>query len=206
MADELIPISDEQAKLLTKALEVLQGVGGFLKDTVGTLPADLVGILGADWLRVQRAVNLAETIAKARARLKAKGITEPQLVSLAVALPLFRAAADESRAELQDLYAKLLAAAADPSRSGVVRQSFIKIVQQMEPIDALVLQKLHDHSDWSPNARDALADMFKTPQDQIEVSFANLTKLDCIMLRGGVDPARPILTATGRELMRAVRD
>jgi hypothetical protein len=207
MPDELIPISDEQAKLGTKALEVLQDFGGFLRDVLGTVPEDLVGIFGGDWLRVQRAKNLAGMLAKARARFKAKGVTTSEpVVSLSFALPLFRAAADESRAELQDLYAKLLAAAADPSRSGAVRRSFIEIVRQMEPIDALVLRKLYDHSDWRPNARDAIAEMLKVPQDQIEVSFGNLMQLDCIMHRGGVNPANPVLAATGRELMRALRD
>jgi hypothetical protein len=208
MADDLIPISDEQAKLGTKALEVLQDFGGFLRDVLGTVPEDLVGILGGDWLKVQRAMNLAEMFAKARARMEAKGITKPQhLVSLSLALPLFRAAADESRTELQDLYARLLAAAADPSRSGAVRRSFIDIVQQMEPIDALVLRELANHSHWSPNVRDALADRLKIPGDQIEVSLRNLTRLECAHLPNITAVIENVnLSATGRELMRALRD
>jgi hypothetical protein len=205
MPDELIPISDEQAKLGTKALEVLQDFGGFLRDVLGTVPEDLVGILGGDWLKVQRAKNLAQMLAKARARLNAKGVTKPEpVVSLRLALPLFRAAADESQAELQDLYARLLAAAADPSRSGAVRRSFIEIVQQMEPIDARVIEKLAEKAQWDPNARDAFAQMFNTTPDQIEVSLEHLAKLGCVETRGG--KAGAVFTAMGRELMRALRD
>jgi hypothetical protein len=47
----LIPISDEQAKAAqeiamatNEALKALQGFGGFLKETLGTVPQDLVGV------------------------------------------------------------------------------------------------------------------------------------------------------------------
>jgi hypothetical protein len=55
MADggSLVPISDEQAKAIQEALKTLQRTGGFLKETLGTVPQDLVGYLGGDWLRVR---------------------------------------------------------------------------------------------------------------------------------------------------------
>jgi hypothetical protein len=56
----IIPISDEQAKAFKAALEVLSGIGGYLKDTLGTVPEDLVGILGGDWLRVRRREHRAD--------------------------------------------------------------------------------------------------------------------------------------------------
>jgi hypothetical protein len=48
----LIPISDEQARAIQEALKTLQGFGGFLRETFGTVPEDLVGVLGGDWLKV----------------------------------------------------------------------------------------------------------------------------------------------------------
>jgi len=59
----------------------------------------------------------------ARGRLEARGVGEPILPSLTVALPLFRGAADESREELQDLWARLLAAAMDFRNCGIVDRS-----------------------------------------------------------------------------------
>jgi len=66
VGDELIPISDEQAKLLREALEIVKGLGAYVGETLGTLPQDLVGILGGDWVRVRRTENLAVLIQRQR--------------------------------------------------------------------------------------------------------------------------------------------
>ena len=55
MCDSLTPITDEQAKAIQEALKTLQGVGGFPKETFGTMPQDIVGLLGGDYLKVRRA-------------------------------------------------------------------------------------------------------------------------------------------------------
>src|SRR5215467_15229953 len=103
----LIPFSDEQAKAFQEALKTLQGIGGFLRETFGTIPEDLVGYLGGDWLRVRRFENIVRLLDKFRERLEAGKAKIEEPVSLSIALPLFRAAADESRDELQDLWARL---------------------------------------------------------------------------------------------------
>jgi hypothetical protein len=45
-SNSLIPISDEQAKAIQEFLKTLQGMGSFLKETLGTVPGNLVGYLG----------------------------------------------------------------------------------------------------------------------------------------------------------------
>jgi hypothetical protein len=45
------------------------------------------------------------------------------------------------RGELQDIWAKLLAAAADPARAKSFRLRFIETAKQMDPLDAVVLSK-----------------------------------------------------------------
>lgn len=202
----LIPISDEQAKLGQEAIKALRGLGGFLEKALGSTPEDVVGYLGGDWLRIRRAENAARMMDQARERLKARGVedkTEP--ASLAIALPLLHAAADESRAELVDLWARLLAAAMDPARAGTVRQLYIDIVKRLDPLDARVLEKLADGQSWSPNARDAFAGMFGVSSDAIEVSFRNLQELGVAMGAPGSDFANAHLTAIGREFMRSLR-
>jgi hypothetical protein len=94
MADSTIPSSDEQAK------KALQGSGGFLKKTFGTVPEDIVGLLAGDWLKVRRAENIARMAEKAKERLKARGVETSEPASLSLTLPIFEAAADESRDEL----------------------------------------------------------------------------------------------------------
>jgi hypothetical protein len=55
MSDQgsLIPITDEQAKAIQEAfkaaqeaIKALEGAGGFLRETFGTAPADIVALLG----------------------------------------------------------------------------------------------------------------------------------------------------------------
>jgi hypothetical protein len=82
--NDLIPISEEQAKAISesaktigKAIDALSGVGAFAKDTFGTMPQDIVGYLGGDYLKERRAENLAKAIRKAQQRLQRDGIEHP---------------------------------------------------------------------------------------------------------------------------------
>lgn len=116
MTNEIVPISDEQAKAIREALKTLQSLGGFVKETFGTVPQDLVGILGGDYLKVKRAENLARTIEKARERIRRqKRDDRSQSAPLSLGLPIMVAAAEESRDELQELWAALMAAIVDPN-------------------------------------------------------------------------------------------
>src|SRR5262245_54008942 len=143
--DPLLPISDEQAKAAQEgfkatqeALKALQKSGKYIAEILGTLPQDVVALLGGNWVRVARAEQIAILAAKARKRLKARGI-EPEPASLSVTLPLLEAAADESREELQEIWARLLAATADPSRARSFRLAFIATAKKLDPLDAVYL-------------------------------------------------------------------
>ena len=93
--NSLIPISDEQAKLGQKALEVLQGLGGFLREIFGTVPEDLVGYFGGDLLKVRRAENFVRIAQEAGERLKTRGIHTPEPPSISILLPIVVASAEE---------------------------------------------------------------------------------------------------------------
>jgi hypothetical protein len=189
MTDELIPITDEQAKAIQEAaklgkegLGVLKSVGGYLREILGSVPEDLVGLLGGDWLRHRRAENLEEIARKARERLNARGVVDAEPVSLTLALPMLRAASDESRKPLQDLWARLLANARDPSRAGKVRQEFIETVRRLDPLDALVLQRMFaGQIDINQTMRlDDFAQHVGTSRDELVVSLRNLHRLDLV--------------------------
>jgi Abortive infection alpha len=127
------------------------------------------------------------------------GKTEP--VSPSLAIPLLRAAYDESRPELQQLWAELIAAAMDPNRSAGVRLSFITAVKQFDPLDALVLKELHVQSgQLAPNSRDVLAHSLQRSPNEIEVSAQNLHMLRCVQNSQGWSTF--YITSYGRELMR----
>jgi hypothetical protein len=198
----LVPISDEQAKAIQEALKTLQGFGGFLKETFGTVPQDLVGLLGGDWLKVRRAENLVRILEKARERLRAKRVNAPEPASLSLALPILVAAADESRDELQDLWARLLAAAADPARAKSFRIRFIEVVKKMDPLDAAVLNYVKEAGGGvTGQIRNEAAAKLDTSRDEVDVSIANLEKLE---LMHSASPVSSMLSPFGRELLRTL--
>lgn len=199
MNDSLIPISDEQAKLGQEALRTL---GGFLKETFGTLPQDVVGLLGGDYLKVKRAENLFRMFEKAKRRIEDKHIVEPEAPP-ALALPIMIAAADESRDELLDLWAALMAAVVDPERKGFFRLKFIEVAKRMDPLDAPVLQRLSEYTHPVDHVhRLEIATRLQVSLDQVLVSIANLEELGLVATGGGAytNSVLPL----GRELLKAI--
>jgi hypothetical protein len=131
----------ELAKTAGKALDIVRATGGWLESIFGTLPEDIIGLVGADWLHEKRRriiaklqINTAQIIAE----LPISDLTEP---SPSVVLPLLQFAADESRPELQARWAALLAnAMTDGGRK--VRRAFFETLAKMEPTDAVLLDVL----------------------------------------------------------------
>jgi abortive infection alpha-like protein len=199
----LIPISDEQAKLGQKALEVLQGLGGFLREIFGTVPEDLVGYFGGDLLKVRRAENFARIAREADERLKARGIHAPEPPSISILLPIVVASAEESRDELVNIWARLLAAAADPARSKSFRLAFIETAKKMDPLDAAVLRHANERGGGiTGQIRNEVAAALHTSRDEVDVSIMNLAKLGLIQ----ETPISAAVTAFGREFLRTVSD
>lgn len=198
MSDSLIPISDEQAKLGQEALKTLQGLAGFLKETFGTLPQDVVGMLGGDYLKVKRAENLYRMFQKAKKRLEDNHVREPD-ASPSLALPIMLAAADESRDELQEIWAALLAAAADPARNKAFRLKFIDIAKKLDPIDITVLQVMADMGNvLNPVVRGLLLERGLN-NDEIQISVNNLIDLGLLG-----NPSTAMVYPLGKEFLRAV--
>jgi hypothetical protein len=210
MADELISLGDEHAKAVKQLAtfgEVVVHAGEKLANYVGrvlgTVPEDAVGLIIGDPIRFVRAAIAAQYDVRLTNLFRMRGVTKTVQVSPSLAIPLLRAAYDENREQLQDLWAKLLANAMDPKRN-TVRLNFIEAVKRMEPLDAQALQKVRTGEQWAPNNRDAFAQQFKVSSDQMEIAFQNLIAIGCLTVVPGRGPANPDLTAFGRELMRAL--
>jgi Abortive infection alpha len=127
----LIPISDEQAKLGQEIVGAARDAGGYFTDLLGDLPKDLVSLLIGDRVKVRRVARLAKLWENARNRLQEDGIAEPVPPNLKLALPILIAAADENRDELQDLWARLLAATMNPNKARHFRQEFSHALEKM---------------------------------------------------------------------------
>ena len=138
--------------------------------------------------------------------LRNRGVAAAESVSPSLAIPLLRAAADESREQIQEIWARIIAAAMDPKRSDRVRQSFIATVSRLDPLDALVLKNLYEVTgNLSPNPRDFLASRLQVSSREIDVSVINLEELKCVRMPHQ-DTAFFSLTSYGFELVRLLSD
>lgn len=132
----------ETAKATGKAIDATVGFAGWVKQTLGTIPEDVLGLVGGDWLHQKRKRTLAELEAKTSEILLSIGAGPPFEPSPSVVVPLLIGAADESRPELQDLWAALLASALQPDGGERVRRAFFDTLKAMEPVDARLFRAL----------------------------------------------------------------
>ncbi len=213
MSETLIQAGSEQAKpfpdLSVFGMTIVEAgheLAGYVGRVLGTVPEDAVGFVIGDPLRVVRTAIASQYDKLLTKLLAERGVRHPQPVAPALALPLLRAAYDESRPELQELWARLLAAAMDPSRDGNVRQSFIVAISQLDPLDARVLVWMSSYSGPDIiNLADRACKDLSASQDEIQISFVNLAKAGCIY-HEAQRRQHPILVPFGRRLLSACYD
>lgn len=209
MAGELIPVSDEQAKAVQEVAKVVgQGIDvasrffSFFAGALGTEARDLVGWLFGDRLHHARIRNLHKLWTRTEEILQARGVREAQKVSEDIAEPILEAARKQDRPELQELWARLLAAAIDPARAYMVRQLFINAVKEFDPLDARLFKRLNTiGSAQGTNWRQTIGDELHATPDEIEISADNLERLGYIQK---LPSRQPAFTALGRELTRTL--
>jgi hypothetical protein len=101
------------------------------------------------------------------------------------------------------IWARLLAASADPSRASRFRIAFIEAAKKMDPLDAPFLLKLHERSGRADGAGlNSMASEFNVTRDEIAVSWSNLRKLELLM----EDSHSAVISPFGREFVRAISD
>ncbi len=207
--NNLIPISDEQAKLGQELVKAVRDASGYFTDILGELPKDLIGLLIGDRVKAKRIERIETAWQRTRERLRDRGTNDPEPPSLKYAIPILQAAADEENEGLQDLWSRLLAAAMDPNRRDAVRQSFIQVVKKLDPIDVLVLRAVYENgtATWNTNGRDVIASKLKFALEEVIVSFEHLAELDCIRFQDDGGPRiQPYMKPFGTLLMKAVND
>lgn len=174
----------------------------FVGRILGTIPEDAVGLVIGDPLHFVRAAIAQKYDARLSDILRRRGVTQTEPVSPSVAIPLVRAAYDESRPELQELWANLMASAMDPNRTGWVRLSFIETLKQFDPLDARVLKERAEASgELAPNAVVFISQRCETSTEEIQISVENLLRLGCVAVPG--IQANFVSSPYGRGLLRA---
>jgi hypothetical protein len=166
----------------------------------------LLGPVGGGWISEQRAHNRACLRRRTEEILRERNVALDFQPSPSVAIPLIAAAQDEGRAELIDLWARLVATAFDPAAQAHYRRAFVGIAGAMEPADALCLSKLDGAAikSWRYR-RESLAKAMAMPRDRVDLALHNLAGLGLIDLAklDGTD-FQPFVTALGREFLAAL--
>src|ERR1700722_7712557 len=116
MSEDVAPYSGaikEAAKKTGKAFDLI-------RDSARPI-ADAYGLIIGDQIHAARHRRLDAITRKTRQILKDHDLSEAAEVAEQIAIPLLEAAQGEPREEMQDLWARLLANAMDPSRRDDVR-------------------------------------------------------------------------------------
>ena len=208
----IIPVTDAQAEAVTALANfgttvVSQGslLARYAGRIFGTLPEDMVGLVLGEPIHAARTIIARELDHLVTMHQERRGFT-PQPVSPSVAIPLIQAAYDESRPELQELWAALIAAAMDPARSSRVRLRFIETVKQFDPLDALLLRQVPiEFTNLEPSAAAFFAKALSADVGEVVLSMENLERLGCAKTNDR-NLRYFVATALGRELLRACED
>lgn len=191
-------MSDEENELLKTGMEIVLR-------PVTDVAENAIGLLGGDWLSEKRRANRLQLKRRTDELLRQRKVDQPVEPPPSVVLPLLSNAQEESREELIDLWARLLAAAADPGRNKKYRREFAEIVKQLEPLDAAVLPSLAASHEMLPYRSQYIAAKLSVPEDQVLVSFRNLRRLELAHDQpGATQKINPCLTALGREFLSLV--
>jgi hypothetical protein len=196
MTDEIAPYSgaiEETAKTVGKAIDAAREGAHAVSRPV----ANIYGILIGDRIEAARERNLDAISRKTKKILKERDLAETAPVSEQIAIPLLEAARGESRDELQDLWATLLANAMDPNRRDDVRPEFISTLRTLQPIDALILKLLNDKFHGHFINIDRIAEELNVRASLVEVALKNLGS--CLQ----VSTRSYTITSYGSEFVRA---
>jgi len=195
--------AQEIAKTAGKALDAAQAGGAYLARMLGTVPEDVVGLLGGDLLRRYRIRNWYSISQKTFDKLGQRGVEQIEPLNAKVIVPLLEAASNEGDETLQDMWASLLANAMDPNRDTSLPQIFIETLRQMEPIDVLVFRKMAEKAANEALSSQDLADRLACRESLAAVSVERLTELGILRELGGAGPPHYVVSALGTELYLA---
>jgi len=220
--DEEAKAAQEIAKATGKITDAAREVGGFIARYIGGPLEQGLGIF-EDKLKYMRWERLQRLIERSEKYLRERGLTEPtRPVPLKVAIPLFQAASLEDDDELQDIYARLLANAAD-AKSGVdVRRTYISILEDFGPMEARVLRVIYDAPDsalglegvWTKELPERALSLMpddpdgegRLPDKETQFVLMNLARLGCLetgTLMGGNPLTLVFITPLGEGLIEA---
>jgi hypothetical protein len=159
-------------------------------------------------------LNQIETMNRAREELRRRGVdeqaaaeTQPEHV-----VEILEAAANKTNPNIKEMFARLLATVMDRNRAGQYRSEFVTLIGKFEPLDAALIMAVADAPHQQPTQRANFARRFEVSEDQIELAFRNLIRLECARSTAHTETTAVMnaieniaLLPLGRELARTQR-
>ncbi len=180
----------EAAKIFTKSCT------DFMGETVGELIRDEVHLLR--WKNANRVLGRAEKYLKER---NAQG---KKTIPLGLAIRFMDGASIEEEPSLQDMWARLLANAADPNNEYKISKTHITLISEFNALDAIVLE-FFETQGWlncrevaeltgnSPLDCKEIASKLNVPSEDAGLALGNLWRLGCLIqdptYKSGVGPS-----------------
>jgi hypothetical protein len=154
--------------------------------TVLRAPAEAIGGLIADPINERRHNNLLKIAARAKQRLKEAGIS-PQAVPLSIIHPALEAASLEEDGELQDVWANLLANAADVRQVERISPSFSVILRELTSRQVKFLDVLYSFADGQTQQ----SKFFQSPELDIQSASFNYRTMRTLYSRDVLKKREP---------------
>lgn len=218
--DDEVKAAGEIAKTVGKGIDAAREAGGFLAKYIGGPIEQAMGIV-EDRLKYARWERKIRLLEKANEILKERGPSVSlRPVPLDIAIPIVEEGSLQENDNLQDIWAQLLANAADGDSNIEIRRAFLTILRDLSPIDAINVKKIYDVSDVmdhkgittiglpdTASARSVEDAHLLGLEASIEVSMRNLVRLGLVeatpVFDGGSIVSVVHRTALGREFVRA---
>lgn len=169
-----------------EGLTTARSFGTLVERYFGPISNDIIGIFH-DKIRYRRMTQALKLMEKARNKMHEKGIESVAPVSLKFALPFFEAASLEENEEIQEMWASLLVNAIDPNYEGTIGRTFVTILQDFEPLDAIIFQEIardviSNAREWqrSEISKNVLVERLEKNSEDAETSLDNLGRLGLI--------------------------
>ena len=138
----VVTVVSEHPQAAAAVVSIYGVVKPFLAKILGP-GAEEIGEIGRNYIKGRRAKNAERTLADAD-KLLAEAGREPQEVPLDVAVPLLEAASLQEEPSMTELWAALLANAADPAQQAPVQTAFVSILRDLTAPEAKLLQLVAD--------------------------------------------------------------
>jgi hypothetical protein len=197
---------------------MVQSFAKYVGEMVHYPASQVVGIIG-DTFKMFRLTNQVRMLANAKKLMEEKGVI-PGKILPDIFAPLLEAAGDTSDPQLSEMFGRLLAAHLDPKTQNCVHPSYAKVLAQLSPFDAQVLDSLDQYERRNEKGylyhekQMSYAQIYKAfekhPNQEVLLSIENLTRLGLVTESGRgtvwitAFGCRFIATCTGRETRESV--